>query len=432
MAQSMDSDNKKITTINHEILFHDLTEVIDKKHNDLLRVCNSELIILFWKVGQELNRLDKKEKLTIRLISNRLVANYGQYFSDKNLKKMRQFAQEFPDLTSVIRIAPFLSWEYIIALLKINSFEAKLFYIERTFQEGLGVKVLSKQISSKHFSQRKTDKVNKEIRLSFASRSNQRKKNNQKLLKIFQSGLKQIEHNNQIIENIFQAPLLSNFRELMAPSKGFTMFIKKGRAISAHEDEPIEQLSQIIEEYRYNQNRWLNVFLNLSFWEIGKRMNQENLLDKKSVHSVSVQLKKRYKKNYSEKKLGEMSKFAEQFSDLNITTEVAYLVSWQHILVLQSLDEMGAKLFYATLTATRGLTVSSLKQQIAKNIYGDTSEKIRSEYRKIFALHNGGIKKEHFKMEKHVGNLNSMEFDKVDNIRFVTNIFKNSYLFLLV
>ena len=64
----------------------DLLELIKNKHKSLIRLGNSELIMLFWHIGNKLNKYFESiegielEKSVIKSISTRLAAKYGSFF----------------------------------------------------------------------------------------------------------------------------------------------------------------------------------------------------------------------------------------------------------------------------------------------------------------------------------------------------------------
>lgn len=432
--------NKEISTGNP--LFVDLSKIIEKKHWDLLRVTNSELITLFWKLGKELNQFlgknigTKYGKSVIHTMSTQLDASYGSYFTERNLKKMKQFAHQFPDFSSILQIIPFVSWEQILLLLRIKNLEANLLYTRFTTAQEIIVNYLRKQTPANLYKHPKALKVRKDKSTIRIRNSDSARINNQKLLQIFQSGLEHAINNNSAIKNVFKEPLLSFFRPLMDTSKKPVMAIKKNKDAHSIEEKLIEVLSQHIEKYRCRQNRWLNAQLNLSFWEIGKRINQEFLLNNESlyrksvIHNVSVQLRKIYSKNFREKELDEMAKFAEEVADLSIALRITYLVSWEYILALLPLREIEEKLFYVRLTATQGLSIVGLQNQIARKAYEQTSGAKEREQTTIAALQNPI----NMTSKKKKGNNTFIEtttFIDIEDSLGITNIFKNPYLPLL-
>lgn len=87
----------------------DLSATIRNMREELLCISpNVALTTLFWKIGTELNLHPVNSK-----IDSWLHANYGPYFSKKNIQKMREFAQQLPDTRLAARVALFVNWEQI-------------------------------------------------------------------------------------------------------------------------------------------------------------------------------------------------------------------------------------------------------------------------------------------------------------------------------
>ncbi len=80
--------------------------------------------------------------------------------------------------------------------------------------------------------------------------------------------------------------------------------------------------------------------MTLLFWRVGNRINQEILgnqraeYGKRIVPTVSAQLEKAYGRNFTEKNVRRMLKFAEQFTDFNIVVLLSNQLSWSHFVEL--------------------------------------------------------------------------------------------------
>jgi predicted nuclease of restriction endonuclease-like (RecB) superfamily len=439
----------KIKKDNSEISIEDrlhveLSGIIKNKHGNLVRVANAELVALFWQIGKELNEcLDKTKqtkdsKLVIRSISSALVENYGHLLNEKKIKEMGLFANLFPDLSAVKQFVHFVSWEHILVLLKIKDWDARQFYLRLKMELGLSVKDLRRQISSGLYERQQSDKTPK---LKDGYRAERTPKNDAGLLQIPKPDFEMVTKNDLVLTNVFKEPLLSSFRMLTEPAKGLPkQLVVKNKKPSGIEEELFEAITQHIKEYRHRQNNWLKNHLNLLFWEIGKRINQEILQNGGSIsresmiQNISVSLEKKFGKNFTGKQLNAMTSFAEQFTDLGLTLRMAYPVSWEHILTLLSLQEVEAKLFYARLTAIKGLSAAGLQKQIAKKTYEQTPGAKELEQTTLLALQNPTTQTTTKKKGNSVVSITTIdyEFDDVNNISPVINIFKNSYFLNLL
>ena len=65
-----------------------------------------------------------------KTLNKKLEANYGSSFSEKNVRRMTQFAQVFPQKKIVVSLIRKLSWTHIIALIPIEDPLKRDFYIQ--------------------------------------------------------------------------------------------------------------------------------------------------------------------------------------------------------------------------------------------------------------------------------------------------------------
>jgi len=84
----------------------------------------------------------------VKTIANQLVKIYGNSFSEKNLRRMIQFAQNFPDKNIVVSLIRQLSWTHIITLIPITDYVKRDFYIEMCKLEKWSTRILRDRINS--------------------------------------------------------------------------------------------------------------------------------------------------------------------------------------------------------------------------------------------------------------------------------------------
>lgn len=124
-------------------------------------------------------------------------------------------------------------------------------------------------------------------------------------------------------------------------------------AITANEQRSYKELAEMIEQSKQQAYSAVNSAMTLLFWRVGHRINQEILgnqrakYGKRIVPTVSAQLEKAYGRNFTEKNVRRMLKFAEQFTDFNIIVLLSNQLSWSHFVELFPLKSQEARLFYA-------------------------------------------------------------------------------------
>lgn len=122
---------------------------------------NSTLTLLFWQIGKKINeevlqnrRADYGKKI-VSTLSRQLTEKYGRNFEEKNLRRMLQFAENFPDYEIVVTLSRQLSWSHFLALIPLKNQDARLFYAQLSLQQQLGLRDLRNQIATKTFERTK-------------------------------------------------------------------------------------------------------------------------------------------------------------------------------------------------------------------------------------------------------------------------------------
>ena len=136
------------------ILINDLVALIEKGKNQLAYAANASITLTYWNVGKRINsdildnqRAEYGKKIVVS-VARQLTIKYGNSFEEKNLRRMMQFSQVFPDEEIVVSLIRQLSWTHFIALIPIKDELQRDFYTQMCRLEGWNVKTLRKKIDS--------------------------------------------------------------------------------------------------------------------------------------------------------------------------------------------------------------------------------------------------------------------------------------------
>ena len=97
---------------------------------------NAGLTILYRQTGNRISQDILKEKRAeygkeiVGTLSRQLTNDYGNNFNEKNLRRMIQFAEVFPDKEIVVSLIRQLSWTHFIALIPLKNNIHRDFYAE--------------------------------------------------------------------------------------------------------------------------------------------------------------------------------------------------------------------------------------------------------------------------------------------------------------
>ena len=90
-----------------QLLLADIRQLIEHTRQTVSQTVNAGLTLLYWNIGKRINDeiLDDHRaeygKRILQTLSAKLVNEFGNGFSQRNLKNMVDFAAQFPDLQIV-------------------------------------------------------------------------------------------------------------------------------------------------------------------------------------------------------------------------------------------------------------------------------------------------------------------------------------------
>ncbi|GHU09086.1 DUF1016 domain-containing protein [Betaproteobacteria bacterium] len=138
-------------------LFATVSGLIDEARRALARQANSTTVFLFWRIGQQINsdllnhqRAGYGQEIVTTLAAQ-LSIRYGRSFEARNLRRMMQFAEQFPDFGIVSAVTTQLSWTHVVEVLPLKTLEARLYYLGEAATRQLGTRDLRQLIVRKTF-----------------------------------------------------------------------------------------------------------------------------------------------------------------------------------------------------------------------------------------------------------------------------------------
>lgn len=137
----------------------------------------------------------------------------------------------------------------------------------------------------------------------------------------------------------------------------------------------LSDLQALIERGRNQAIAAVNHALTITYWQVGKRINEEVLhgeraeYGKQVVEKVAESLVVDYGKSFEVKNLRRMMQFAEVFSDLEIVAPLARQLSWSHFVTLIPLRSDEARLFYAKQAGAARWSKRELQRQIERKAF---------------------------------------------------------------
>lgn len=145
--------DKLTENIDNLPLFDDIKLLIEQSQRQIATQTNSILTQLFWEIGRRINdevlqnRRANYGKQIVPILAAHLTARYGRNFEEKNLRRMLQFASQFPDWSIVGPLARQLTWSHFLILIPLKTTEKRMFYAHKCMEEMWGKRDLRRQIA---------------------------------------------------------------------------------------------------------------------------------------------------------------------------------------------------------------------------------------------------------------------------------------------
>jgi len=109
-----------------QALLTELSHLIEQSQQQIVSQANSTLTLLFWHIGKRIHKeiLQNKRadygKRIVPTVSAQLEERFGRNFTEKNVRRMLQFAEQFPDNSIVATLSRQLSWSHFSVRSKLQ------------------------------------------------------------------------------------------------------------------------------------------------------------------------------------------------------------------------------------------------------------------------------------------------------------------------
>ena len=140
--------------LNNSLLVSDVRQMIEETRSAVATAFNAGLTMLYWNIGkrihEEILRGERAEygQEIVASLGRELAKEFGRGFEEKNLRRMIQFAEAFPDEKIVASVRRQLSWTHFRMLIPIEDPLKREFYAEMCRIERWSTRILQERIDS--------------------------------------------------------------------------------------------------------------------------------------------------------------------------------------------------------------------------------------------------------------------------------------------
>lgn len=136
-----------------QLLISDLRQIVEQCRNRVAMNVNAELTMMYWHIGERINRdvtgNNRAEygKQIVSTVSAQLQAEFNSKgFATRNIHRMMQFAQLFPNIKIVSTLSTQITWSHVVEVLPLSDDVQREFYLTLAASERWSVRRLRKEI----------------------------------------------------------------------------------------------------------------------------------------------------------------------------------------------------------------------------------------------------------------------------------------------
>ena len=139
-------------------LMQDLHHIIEQARGHVAATANYAQTMMYWHIGERINRevLGNKRaeygKQIVAQVARQLQEEYGKIgFEERNIRRMMQFAQVFPDFQIVSPLVSKLSWTHFLTVMTLKDDLQREFYLTMAATERWSKRTLQAKIDGMLF-----------------------------------------------------------------------------------------------------------------------------------------------------------------------------------------------------------------------------------------------------------------------------------------
>ena len=141
-------------TNTEQLLFADISKLIEESRSYVANTVNTTLSYLYWKIGKRINAavLQNKRaeygKQIVASLTRQLVENYGSGWDEKTIRHCLRSAETFSEEVIVSALRRQLGWTHLKTIMYLKDDLQREFYIEMCILERWSTRKLQERIDS--------------------------------------------------------------------------------------------------------------------------------------------------------------------------------------------------------------------------------------------------------------------------------------------
>lgn len=148
-------------------LFDDVRTILAEARTKAYASVNSVMLDAYWQVGQRIVQEEQQGKgraaygtFLVKELAERLTTEFGKGFDEREVRRIRQFYLMFP-IRGAVR--PELSWSHYRYLMRVESEQARSFYLKEAAGQMWSTRKLDRNISTLYYDRLLSSRVKEPV-----------------------------------------------------------------------------------------------------------------------------------------------------------------------------------------------------------------------------------------------------------------------------
>jgi predicted nuclease of restriction endonuclease-like (RecB) superfamily len=136
----------------------EIKQILAQARQKTYQAINSAMVEAYWKIGEKIVLEEQNGKhraqygkQIVQTLSAELTNEFGKGFSERNIRKYRQFYITFPDKKIWPTLSAKLNWSHFEIIMRVTDEKARFYYLQEAAENTWSVRTLDRNISTMYY-----------------------------------------------------------------------------------------------------------------------------------------------------------------------------------------------------------------------------------------------------------------------------------------
>lgn len=150
--------------------YDDITKILQEARQKVYTSINAEMVMAYWRIGKRIIEEEQSGEeraeygaFLVKRLSEKLFKEFGKGFSVANVWNFRKFYLAFPENEIPYALRRELTWTHYRSIMRVESREARLYYINEAANQNWGTRQLDRNINTCYYERLLSTRNKKEM-----------------------------------------------------------------------------------------------------------------------------------------------------------------------------------------------------------------------------------------------------------------------------